>query len=368
MTAILWLLLFAAVLAAWLLAPSTGLLAALCVFIAAPLLSWLLLFPLRRRQNILLRAPSVTTKGQAVPLTILLPRCKLPLGSALVWIEVENTVTGQVLRRKLRLSHEATWNLESCFCGGLRCRVIRVWALDLFGLLPLPLPCRGEKKITVMPNTFPVEVDDALSITRSDDCQEYAPDRRGQDMSETFQIRDYVPGDNLHQIHWKLSGKTGQLLVREASCPVDHSLVLLVERRQDNVSPRLADALMEAVISVCQSLVEAGKPFYLMWNETQLRQFAIGSEAQLPEAAASLLQSPIDEKGLSAAALYLHSDLTAGRILYFCHQLPSTEELPSENTQIYLCAEEPCSGENIIAFTPENMTDVLRRLEGGGLQ
>lgn len=367
MTTILWLLLFAAATVTWLLVPSVRLLAAMCVLLASPLLSWLLLFSLRRRQHILLQAPSVTGKGQAIPLTILLDR-KFPLGSALVWLEVENTVTGQMLRHRIHLSQQSTWLLESRFCGGLRCRVTRVWALDLFGLLPLPLPCRCEKKITVMPETFPVEVDHTLSIARSDDWQEYAPDRRGQDMTETFQIRDYAPGDNLHQIHWKLSSKTGHLLVRDASCPVDHSLVLLVERRQDNIAPLLGDALMEAVLSVCQSLTEAGISFHLLWNETQLRQFAITSKAQFPEAAAALLQSPIAAKGPSGAAMYQRSAFSAGRTLYFCHQLPPTEEFSTENVQIFLCSRAPVSGKNILTFTPENMTDVLRRLEGGELQ
>ncbi len=364
MTAVLWLLLFVAALMTCLLSPSAGQWIALCVLPAAPLLSWLLLFPLRRTQTICMEAPSVIGQGQPIPLVFRLPRRRFPLGSALVWVDVENTVTGQHLRRRVHLSQEAVWTLESRFCGGLRCRVVRVWALDLFGLLPLPLPCRCEKRITVMPGTFPVEVDRTLCLSRCDDCLEYAPDRRGQDMTETFQIRDYVPGDNLHQIHWKLSGKTGHLLVREASCPVDHSLCLLVERRQTSVDPAFADALMEAVISTCQALTDAGTPFYLSWNETQLRQFAVAGEAQLPEAAAALLQSPVTAKGFSAAQMYRRAGPAAGRTLYFCHQLPPEEELPSENTQIFLCAPGPSSDE-VIRFTPETMSDVLRRIEGG---
>lgn len=364
MNTILWLILFAGSLTIWLLSPSPPLLAIMCLLIAAPIVSWMLLLPLRKRQTVLLQAPSVCGKGKPFTISLTLPRCTLPLGSALAWLEVENCTTGEILRRRFRITRQMQWQLTSAYCGGLRCRVIRVWALDLFGILPLPLPCRAKKRISVMPDTFPMEVEDSFSLSHEDDCQDYAPDRRGQDPSETFQIRDYVPGDNLHQIHWKLSGKTGQLLVREGSCPVDHSLLIFVERRWDAVSPSHADALMEAVVSLCQALTEAGKPFHLAWNQSQITQYAISSADQLPEAVTALLKSRAVTEGPAGAAMYQMTGMPAGHILYFCNQLPPEGEDFSGNVQTFLCGDA-ASSEDVISFTPENMADVLGHLEGG---
>ncbi len=364
MTAIVWLVLFTGILTVWLLSPSPPLFSILCLMIAAPIVSWLLLLPLRKRQSVTLQAPSVVSKGAPAVLTLSLPKCKLPLGSALVWVEIENCSTGEVFRRRFRVSHQMQWTLTSQYCGGLRCRVTRVWGLDLFGLLALPLPCRAKKRITVMPDTFPIEMEESLSLSRNEDCPDYAPDRRGQDLTETFQIRDYVPGDNLHQIHWKLSSKTGQLVVREASCPVDHSLLVFVERRWDAVSAPHADALMEAVVSLCQSLTEAGRPFHLAWNQAQIHQYAISTADQLPEAVTALLKSSAVKEGPSGAAMYQRSEIPAGHILYFCNQLPPDGERFAENVQVFLCADAG-SGDGVVTFTPENMTDVLGHLEGG---
>ena len=51
--------------------------------------------------------------------------------------------------------------------------------------------------------------------------------RKGNDPSEMFDIREYVPGDDIRSIHWKLSGKTDQLILRESSEPSHYNMVLL---------------------------------------------------------------------------------------------------------------------------------------------
>ena len=87
------------------------------------------------------------------------------------------------------------------------------------------------------------------------------PDVRGSDPTETFQIREYVPGDSLRQIHWKLSAKAGRYMVRDAAKPVDHRLTIYVERR--TAPPRLADGLMEAAVSLCQAYVDQPLPAHV---------------------------------------------------------------------------------------------------------
>ena len=48
----------------------------------------------------------------------------------------------------------------------------------------------------------------------------------GGGFSEIHDLREYRPGDSLHEIHWKLSAKTDKLIVREAEEP-DRGLIVL---------------------------------------------------------------------------------------------------------------------------------------------
>lgn len=363
MMALIWFLLFLSTLFAWFLSPSTALLFVWCLIIAVPVLSWLPLWFIKKKQHITLDCPTVAGKGMPITLSIALPQESFPIGNAVVWLSIENSVTGEIIRRRFRMTKSASLTLESQHCGGLHCRITKVWALDFFGLLPLSFPCRAEKRITVMPVTFPVTAEDLRLLADADECQEYAPDHRGQDPSETFQIRSYVPGDNLHQIHWKLSEKSGELLIRESSCPVDHSLLLFIDRRCNSVVSQLSDALMEAAVSVAQGLTDAGIPFLLGWNELQIHQHAVTCSDQLPAITAELLQSPQICSGPSGCALWMRSDQRIGRVLYFCHQLPNEGENFNAPTQTFLFADSASS--ELDTVSPENMKDLFRRLSGG---
>ena len=51
--------------------------------------------------------------------------------------------------------------------------------------------------------------------------------RKGTDATEMFDIRSSQPGDDIRSIHWKLSGKTDELIVRQASDRTHYDLVIL---------------------------------------------------------------------------------------------------------------------------------------------
>ena len=55
------------------------------------------------------------------------------------------------------------------------------------------------------------------------------PKKGGDDGSEVFEVRAYRDGDPLQRVHWKLTAKTGEMLVREFSLPKREVLLLQVD-------------------------------------------------------------------------------------------------------------------------------------------
>ena len=78
--------------------------------------------------------------------------------------------------------------------------------------------------------------------------------RKGNDLSEIYDIREYVPGDDIRSIHWKLSSKTENLILREASDPSHYNVVLLPDFGQDFMKEEQSENVINAAVAVGASI------------------------------------------------------------------------------------------------------------------
>lgn len=102
--------------------------------------------------------------------------------------------------------------------GELEVRAARLRAADGFGLFARRVFGDAQARVVILPRRAPAEEEPETGSFL--EAPAYSARRAGTDPSETFQIREYVPGDPIRQIHWKLSQKTGRLLIRELGLPV----------------------------------------------------------------------------------------------------------------------------------------------------
>ena len=206
--------------------------------------------------------------------------------------------------------------------------------------------------MTVLPETFPVAVDTAM-LSAPKDGEDTRDDRKGSDMTETYELRDYRPGDNLHGIHWKLSGKLDKLIFREPAQPVSNALLLYWD--QSCGTPDELDALAEAVFSVGQSLCQEGVLFTVGKTEQGvLRTAEITNTDDLVEHFPLLLRR-VGGPQADIAALTVF-----GRVFYFTAEVP--EGGGDESVQVFLCGDESHAKGNEIVFTPGTAEEVLAQL------
>ena len=166
------------------------------------------------RPRLLPRHPQVQRGGRAAWLLILDNRFPLPLARASCRFQIQCATTGK--SRKLRKAEEGVFpglalplRLSTQHCGRLECRVRRIWVCDCLGLFALPVRPPHPAAVLVEPvpaqtDLPPVPAQKALPVPRG-----FA--RAGED----YELRDYRPGDSVRAIHWKLSAKQDQLIVRE---------------------------------------------------------------------------------------------------------------------------------------------------------
>lgn len=356
MSLILWLVCALGVSIALALQPHPALVGALAVFIAAPIFSWVTVLCCRKKLSLCWSAPGVTQKKKPFTLGVRLEsKTGLPMGKTVAWLRLTNTATGEIQRKRISFRGSGEYTLESAFCGCIECAAESLWCYDLFGVLPVKLHCKQKMRILVMPDTFPVEVSSVLTQSRME-ASDYSPDRKGYDRSETFQLREYVPGDSLQQIHWKLSSKLGNLIVRDASLPVDREMMVFLDQTHLERTPQQTDALLEAVVSVSQALTEAGLPFTLAWNKDTILSYEINSSDRLMEAVSALLKAGTVREGLSGAELYQKTGEPVGAVLYFC-SAAADHSFPASAAQVFVCGETAMDG--AVSFTAETVAETL---------
>ena len=211
---------------------SSGALALAAALLVLPLGSLPIHLFLRKRLRVRVEAPAVVRKGDEGGVTIclenptLLPalriRCRVTTRNQLNGERcTQNVMTWAFPKRERRTS----LRVGSEYCGRIRISVEQVKLYDCFGLIGVPCGCSAEAHMTVQPDTFPIRVNLIPNPDSQEDSDSYSQERPGADLTETFQIREYVPGDSMRQIHWKLSGKFDRLIVRDPALPITLSLI-----------------------------------------------------------------------------------------------------------------------------------------------
>ncbi len=142
---------------------------------------------------------------------------------------------------------------------------------DMVSLFSMTKKLSGRKNIQVMPRISEIPVFLTQPVKNFfGDSDYYDEEKRGYDHSETFQIRPYVPGDRLQAIHWKLSAKTDELMVKESSLPKACAVVLFLDYRSDKKKKGSFGTFLELGASLSFSMMDARCPHYVVWYEEEI--------------------------------------------------------------------------------------------------
>ena len=181
-----------------------------------------------------------------------------------VTLELSTLTGGQT--REIRLKHQPgrmqTLQMPlhaahvGIFSSGIRSCTVE----DLLGIFQKKIvPRDTEYSLTVLPLTFET---DPLEMAPGDPGSEFMA-RATEDLNAPSDIRAYQPGDAMKKIHWKLSLRKGELMVRKFDEPVLQEALILMDcsRPPDPGRPEaeadLRDALLETGASLFSDQVKA---------------------------------------------------------------------------------------------------------------
>ena len=201
---------------------------------------------------------------------------------------------------KLRIRHNFTGasrryttgsGLPTDHCGCLTVTVEKMRVYDYLGLFSFPVKHIPPKQLRIRPT--PSAISDLPELEQWKSTR-WKP-KFGGGFSENHELRLYRPGDSLNQVHWKLSAKTGKLILREAMEPIREDVLLTLTLRG---TPEELDRKLGRLQWLGGRLIRENIPCTLRALTAEgMLHFPIYCDADLEKAVDDLLSSDPAKEG-----------------------------------------------------------------------
>lgn len=229
-----------------------------------PLISLCLLIIARKKVKFELTVRDSCIRGGNLQLTLRAHAApRFLLGAVKVTVTIENSTFHKTEQRSFIIkdlsfdSHVFDYNSEDSGRISVKCDCIRI--IDIFGIYALKVSCPVYAEAIVSPKLF----DDA-GITVADRgvdsvFGDMVLPKKGSDITEVYDVRDYIAGDSPGSVHWKLSGKFGSLKTKEFGATDDRKILILVDMSRNKYGKPATDAQLNGVLDVTASISNALK-------------------------------------------------------------------------------------------------------------
>jgi uncharacterized protein (DUF58 family) len=280
-----------------------------------PLLSLIIMAAGIRRLTLESILPEYLSKAEEIQFEIRITnRAFVPIARAEFTVQMQNSLTLAQTTQKLNVSMHARssesyqMNIAPVYAGLLNIEVTEVEYYDCFGLFRYRQRVKQGKttRINAHLREVPAVFEEMFGV--ADDSERYSEFRPGNDVSEVFDTREYVIGDEIKKINWKMSSKYDQIIVRDFSLPQSALLTIMLELSKGQAS--VTDLAVELFLSLSESLIEAGVIHNMAWydagNET-FQHIEISDLMSFEIAQMKLLESYGYEEAGTALSYYMEN-------------------------------------------------------------
>lgn len=264
----------------------------------------------------------------------------IPMGALELEVEAENILYDE--KRIHRLVLQPVEKREQLFqypmdlqdCGQIKIRVPMAHFYDLTGIFQIRRKLELSAEILVYPTELRLNIQKNRRPEAEAVGELYDPLRKGQDVNEVSGLRNYMDGDSLGSIHWKLSGKMDELIVRELGYPSNYRTVLICDIMKkigdQEIENEQNNAILALTASLSRSMLEANMEHILVKvSDGECRPIPVQTMGEHDDMVLETLCHPIEEKKDGEDSLYyfLRSNLLhlCTKVIYITSHFDSEE-------------------------------------------
>lgn len=298
-------------------------------------------------------------------------RSIFPVGKAEAFIEYYNIFNNEIntfnllLPIQARNSQSISFQLNSKYCGIIRVRCAYVSIYDPLRLFEFKTGKNIHEEIAVMPECHEINGQICSYDKESEESSVFSEFKAGDDPSEIFDLREYHQGDKLNRIHWKLSSKKDDFIVKDYSLPIDVPCMLFLDLSiKSKYTLPILDTLIETLISVSQFMLENERLHSIVYCDSGTGEFIekdIGNTDELSALTYELILSLNNNSGFQPVQNYFaeKNNLSLSSFVFITSNPdPSVIEYIDENIEADIKnAVAVVTSPNAVAGIPPNNSD-----------
>lgn len=207
-------------------------------------------------------------------------RSVLPLVQGMIVLSAGNTFVGKMEKNLLTVpvkpsgTTEILYPLISAYVGNVEVSVEQIVLQDLLGIHAVRLKLEQTENVYIIPRG--IEEGNFLPNDYERGMDEVEESRlSGSDFSDVSQVREYIPGDAMKNIHWKLSAKKDILMVRERLHMSSRKLLVVLSLDKEN--GKKMDEAVEKLYSFGSWFIGNRVPVTLYWWSERYHEMRNGT-------------------------------------------------------------------------------------------
>ena len=211
---------------------------------------------------------AIATQGESIRVSLSCRLKEAGFDGVKYRVTVKNNLSGEKSTKWLSGGSDFLYRVN--LCGNYEFELVRIKLYDFSRLFYVTKRVKKYANVEVMPqiDEIPVRVTDRVRNFFGD-SDIYDDLRPGYDPSELFDVREFQNGDRLQSVHWKLSARTDELMVKENSLPKACAVAIVADLRGIKKG-RQADAFMKLLVSLSFSLMDQKCSHYVAWYDTAI--------------------------------------------------------------------------------------------------
>lgn len=266
---------------------------------------------------------------------------KMPIPGVKIIINAKNMLTGEnaEIIRELSIIPKGRETINLNFispnCGCIEMSVKEIVITDPMKIFIKEKSSSETAKCFIVPKIDQIIWPDNEDYVYDMESFRYSYTHSGDDPSETFDIKEYNPGDSCRSIHWKLSAKTQEIMVREPALPINSSLMILDDKTflsGQDFSAEVISSHTELFLKLSYTALLKGIRHSAGWFNCRTQTFeifAISTADDVYRMVPALLYAPFYEDYYSSADRYIMSDCEKnyGSYIYVSENLSAINEI-----------------------------------------